>query len=132
MKRKADLPMFYGAVPQLFHYAQEMRKNPTQAEKVLWDILSDVPFVEYRFRRQHPIGKFIADFYSHRLRLVIEVDGGYHREKEQKEFDSFRDEDMKEFEISVLRFSNDEVLNKCSGFIESIVKYIQVSYPQTP
>ena len=106
--------MYYGAHAKLFRYAKEMRLNPTQAEDRLWNVVKQLPFSEFKFRRQHPISKFIADFYSHQLKLVIEIDGGYHLNRDQMEFDSFRDDDMKQFGILVLRFSNDNVLNDTS------------------
>ena len=62
MESEADLPMHYGAKGKLFQYAKEMRKNPTESERALWKILNRTPFSEYKFRRQHPIDKFIADF----------------------------------------------------------------------
>ena len=102
--------MFYGASPKLFGYAKIMREAATEAEAALWNVLNDEPFIAYKFRRQHPIATFIADFYSHKVRIVIEIDGGYHLRKEQKEYDDFRDEDMKKLGISVIRFTNQEVL----------------------
>jgi very-short-patch-repair endonuclease len=102
--------MYYGASAKLFEYAKAMREAPTEAEKVVWDILYDEPFLQYKFRRQHPIARFIADFYSHQLKLVIEIDGGIHLLKEQKEYDDFRDEEMQAFGIAVIRLSNNEVL----------------------
>ena len=116
--------MYYGASATLFEYAKEMRKRPTAAEDALWLILKDEQFVQYKFRRQHPIARFIADFYCHGLRLVIEVDGGYHILQEQKAFDSFRDEDMAALGISVLRFTNDDILQNAdrtkSGILDCI------------
>src|SRR5579871_6582734 len=103
-------PMHYGAKPELFEFAQRMRKAPTEAEKIAWQILNTEEFKPHRFRRQHPLARFIADFYSHALLLVIEVDGGYHLKKEQKEIDLFRDEDMQVFGITVLRCTNDEII----------------------
>lgn len=73
----------------------------TEEEKAIWKVLTSEPFLKYKFRRQHPINTFIADFYSHQLKLVIEIDGGYHLRKEQKEYDAFRDEDMHALGISV-------------------------------
>ena len=118
MNRTYSLPMYYGASPKLFEFARRMRLAPTGAEKRMWEILNSEIFKEYKFRRQHPIATFIADFYCHRFRLVIEVDGGVHLKKEQKEFDVFRDEDMAKYEIKVLRFSNKEVFEN-----EEMVKH---------
>ena len=117
--------MHYGAKGKLFQFAKEMRKNPTESERALWNILNRTPFSEHKFRRQHPIARFIADFYSHKLKMVIEVDGGYHNNIEQMEFDALRDDDMNEFSISVLRFTNHEVLNNISQIHTKLKEYIE-------
>jgi very-short-patch-repair endonuclease len=111
MKLPITMPMYYGAKPELFEFAKRMRYAPTPAEHVMWEILNTGELSQYKFRRQHPIGNFIADFYSHRLVLVIEIDGGYHLETAQKEFDIIRDEDMHRLGISVLRLKNEEVIS---------------------
>lgn len=69
--------MFYGANPLLFAKAKELRNNMTQAEVVLWEYLRTKPS-GYKFRRQHPIGIYIADFFCHKLNLAIELDGSIH------------------------------------------------------
>ena len=130
MISKSNLPMYYGASAKLFHFAREMRKNPTAAEQGLWLILYDPFFDQYKFRRQHPIAQFIADFYCHSLKLVIEVDGGYHLDIEQKEFDSFRDEDMNELGISVIRVTNEEVISRPVVVKDRIIECI-VSTPKS-
>ncbi len=116
--------MHYGATVKIFQFAEDLRKNPTESESIMWDILKSEAYVEYRFRRQHPISKFIADFYSHKLRMVIEIDGGYHLRHEQREYDSFRDSDMKEFGISVIRFSDNDVINNSSLVTERLSHFI--------
>jgi|ERR1043165_168939 very-short-patch-repair endonuclease len=112
--------MYYGASAKLFEYAKTMRMAPTDAEKVVWDLLYDQPFLQYKFRRQHPIAQFIADFYSHRLKLVIEIDGSIHQLKEQKEYDNFRDEEMQALGISVIRLSNNEILKNSESALAKI------------
>jgi very-short-patch-repair endonuclease len=103
--------MHYGASNRLIGFAKEMRENPTEAEKVIWRILRTEQLKKFHFRNQHPIGPYIADFYSHQLKLVIEIDGGYHLQKHQKEYDDFRDGDMRKLGIEVARFTNDEIFN---------------------
>ncbi len=112
--------MYYGAAPKLFEFAKLMRYAPTKAEQKIWELLNAEPFLKYKFRRQHTIATFIADFYSHQLKLVIEIDGGVHELKEQKQFDNFRDEEMKALGISVLRIKNEEVLNRTQPTLEKI------------
>jgi len=101
--------MYYGASIKLLQYAEQMRYAPTEAEALAWSLLTKDIFKGYHFRRQHPIATFIADFYLHSLKLVIEIDGGYHLQQFQKEYDDFRDKDMEAFNISVLRLTNHEI-----------------------
>jgi len=111
--------MHYGADPILFRYAKQLRNNPTRAEEILWKYLKGNQ-LGVKFRRQHPISGYIADFYCHKFRLVIEVDGDYHFDSEQRKYDKFRSEDMEEFGIKVIRFTNDEVLHNTESVIEQI------------
>ena len=130
MESEQNSPMHYGAKGKLFQYAKEMRKNPTDSERALWKIINNVPFSEYKFRRQHPLARFIADFYSHKLKLVIEVDGGYHSAMEQMEIDELRDEDMSEFDIAVMRFTDKEVLDHSSDTSNKILERITLMTSQ--
>ena len=102
--------MFFGAAPILFERARELRKNLTKAEKLMWSQLSKKQ-LGVKFRRQHPIDQYIADFYCHELRLVIEVDGEIHNEPDIFENDRNRDSVMKDLGINVLRFSNSQIIN---------------------
>ena len=88
-----------------------MRKEMTQAEAAVWGLLSSKKMLGYRFKAQHPIAIFIADFYCHELKLVIEIDGGIHRSKEQKDYDIGREAELERFDIRVIRFTNEEVEN---------------------
>ena len=102
--------MFYGAPPYLFEYARELRNNPTCAENLLWKKLRNNQ-LEVKFRRQHPISDYIVDFYCHKLKLVVEIDGGYHLTRDQKKYDKYRAEDLSELGITIIRFTNDQVEN---------------------
>ena len=124
----SDNSMFYGATPDIFEYAKKLRNNPTKAEKILWDKLKRNQ-LGVKFRRQHPIYLYIADFYCHEKKLVIEVDGDYHLEKEQKENDKLREEDIKDFGLKIVRFTNNDVLEKIDVVIEKIKQMIT---PRTP
>ena len=104
------LNMFYGANPMLFTLADELRSRMTQAEEILWNIIK-INKWHLKFRRQHPISNYIADFYCHNVKLVIELDGGYHENKEVKIYDVVREKDIKGFGITVLRFKNEEIIN---------------------
>ncbi len=111
--------MFYGAVKPIFARAEELRKNPTAAEKLLWLQLKKNQ-LGVRFKRQHPIWMYIADFYCHELKLVIEVDGSIHNVKEIMEYDILREEDISSFGIKVIRFRNSEIRTGITTVIERI------------
>lgn len=87
--------MFYGAGSNIFEKATQLRKNMTSAEKMLWERLKNKQVLNYKFRRQHPLANFIADFYCHKAKLIIEVDGGIHETAEQKEYDLGRTNELK-------------------------------------
>jgi very-short-patch-repair endonuclease len=81
----------------------------TPAEKQLWSLLQNSKLLGCKFRRQHPISHYIADFYCHELKLIIELDGGIHNEIGQAEYDEGRTYVLQEFGIRVLRINNDEL-----------------------
>jgi very-short-patch-repair endonuclease len=124
--------MHIGAKPDLFKYAQEMRKNPTETEKILWTILKKIRFEGYIFRRQHPIDIFIADFYCHKLKLIIEVDGDIHESDYEKEYDDGRTGELEKYGIKVIRFTNEEILRDTDKVISDIHKYISALASPSP
>jgi len=97
--------MFYGASPTIFEKAKQLRKNLTLQERLLWEELKGNKLLGLRFKAQHPISTYIADFYCHKIRLVIEIDGETHDSSEQKEYDEGRAYEMTEFGIETIRFS---------------------------
>ena len=121
---RADQGMHFGAERELFEFAKGLRRNQTLAEEHLWNRLRNKQLLECKFRRQHPLNKYIADFYCHKLKYVIEVDGGYHLTKEQSKYDFNRDGEMKELGILVRRFRNEQILLNLEDTIESISKDI--------
>lgn len=100
--------MFYGSSPIIFANAKKLRNEPTESEVIFWSLLKQ-HFSGYRFKRQHPVSQYIADFYSHKLKLVIEIDGGVHLSEEAKNNDKIRDEFMLSLDLKIIRFTNDEV-----------------------
>ena len=102
--------MFLGATPDLFAKAWELRHNTTIPESILWARLSRNQ-LGVHFRRQHAIHSFIADFYCHTHKLVIELDGPHHETPANRSYDAQRTQTLNDFEIRVLRFTNEEVLN---------------------
>lgn len=122
--RTVERTMFYGADAETFQAAAILRKYTTAAEKHLWEKLNKKQ-LGYKFRRQHPIKFFIADFYCHQLKLVIEIDGEIHRLPERKEYDNNREAELEQLDIRVIRFTNQEVRDNIDGVIEEIRKLIK-------
>jgi len=100
----------------------------TEEGKIVWERLckNSHPGGSVKIRRQHPIYKYIADYYCHELKLVIEIDGGIHLLKENREYDINRDITLNEFGIQIIRFTNDLVINDVDQIIEEIKKVIIV------
>ncbi len=121
-----DESMWKGASKETFMKARMLRKNMTEPEKMLWDRLSNNQLEGLKFRRQHPILFYIADFYCHALHLIIEIDGGYHESSEQKEKDVARTELLKSNGITLIRFTNDEVLNHVDDVITRLSSTITI------
>ena len=111
--------MHDGATPKVFKNASKLRKDMTESELRLWEYLKTKP-LQFKFRRQHPISGYVLDFYCHKLRLSIEIDGGYHLKTEQKLKDSERTGYLNSVGINEIRFKNDEILNHFDNSIEKI------------
>ena len=107
-------------------YSKEMKQNPTEGEKCLWEMLR-AKKLGTKFRRQHIIGDFIVDFISLQAHLIIEVDGGYHDESKQKELDDLREQILKDLGYTVLRFSNEEVINNTDAVLNRIQNVLESS-----
>jgi leucyl-tRNA synthetase len=101
-------------------FAKENRKKLTEAEGKLWGQLRNRKLQNFKFRRQHPIAGYIPDFVCIERKLIIEIDGEYHDEEEQKKFDEARTRWLKEHEYIMLRFTNEEVLNDISSVLDEI------------
>jgi very-short-patch-repair endonuclease len=106
-----------GASRELRMLAKEMRKNPTEDEAELWQYLRGWKRM-HKFRRQHPIGQFILDFYCPEKRLAVEVDGPIH--EQQREQDAARDAFLAAHGIRVLRVSNAEVTSQMEATLKRI------------
>lgn len=122
---KKLLPMFYDASNRLFEYAIINRQNATEAEDFLWERLKNKQLEGFKFRRQHPLGRFILDFYCHSAKLAIEIDGDYHNKPLQKEYDDFRTEAVETVNIQVIRFTNEAVLTGIENVLAEILKVLK-------
>jgi very-short-patch-repair endonuclease len=100
--------------------SQHLRKNMTDAEKMLWVKLRRKQLKGHPFYRQKIIGEYIVDFYYPKCNLVIELDGGQHYSETGKAKDRTRDDVLSEMGIKVLRFSDRDVFENMSGVMEKI------------
>ena len=123
---------YYGASKDLIKRAKELRKAPTEAEILLWEAIRNHGFSNFKFRRQHPVKWFIADFYCHKLKLIIELDGGIHHEISQAEYDERRTAELEDLGIQVIRFSNEEIYNNLESVLQIIAQTIQRSSSPSP
>ncbi|QOG89439.1 dihydropteroate synthase [Flavobacterium columnare] len=126
---KTASPTLYA---KLKERAKTMRNNPTDAEKMLWNVLSNKGIDGFKFRRQHIIGEYIVDFVCLEKQLVVEVDGAVHDNKEQIEHDRFRTEWLESKGFKVIRFKNDEVLSNLFQTIEIINKELNTQLVAPP
>lgn len=118
-KQNQKRPMHRQANNSLFGKARILRTQATPAEKKLWEHIKGKQ-VGYKFRRQHPIGPYILDFYCHSQQLVIEVDGEYHQEILQQWQDTERTRYLEALGLKVIRFSNQEVMNQIDQVVVQI------------
>lgn len=129
MKKKFpnyDESMWKGAPQENFLKATELRRNMTEAEKVLWERLRNNQLQGIKFRRQHPVHLFIADFYCHKHKLIIEIDGEYHHTEDQKSKDCERTKLLEFQGLKILRFTNEEVINSTESVINKIKHEINI------
>jgi very-short-patch-repair endonuclease len=121
-----EYEFYFGASPTTKAQAAELRKNMTIAEKVLWQQLRNCQIDGLKFRRQHPVDIFILDFYCHERKLAVEVDGGIHNEAAQKEWDENRTYELNEFGIKVLRFTNEDIIDRTRDVIKTIKECLKL------
>lgn len=105
--------------------ARYFRKTQTKAEKILWERIRNNQ-IGVKFRRQHPVGLFIIDFYAPEIKLAIESDGFSHKTIDGKNYDEMRTEFLNTKDIKVLRFWNDEIVNNIENVINQIKETIEM------
>ena len=103
-----------------FEHARSLRKVQTKAEQILWEALRNNKVCDLKFRRQHPFDNYILDFYNHKMKLAIEVDGEIHNDADVAAYDEVRTKNLIENGITVLRFLNDEVEQDLKKVIKKI------------
>jgi 5-methyltetrahydrofolate--homocysteine methyltransferase len=117
-------PVLYGLMKD---FAKEMRQESTQAEEILWDALKGKQLEGYKFRRQHIIGAYIADFVCLKNNLIIELDGLIHQLPENKAKDKERTKWLEEQGFKVIRFSNSDVITQLDEVLHKILEALQTT-----
>ena len=115
MKRDINLTLF----------VRNLRRKQTEAEKMLWARLRNREMTGTKFRRQQPIGSYVVDFVSFERKLIVEIDGGQHNDREAREKDEQRTAWLNEKGYRVLRFWNNEVLTSTNGVLEQIIQALR-------
>lgn len=118
--------------PKLTNFARDLRKNQTDAEKLLWHNLRNRQLENIKFKRQYSIGPYIVDFISLEKRLIIELDGGQHNEDENIIKDQARTEFLEKEGFKVLRFWNNDVLVNTENVLEEIIQSFSPSPRPSP
>ena len=104
---------------------RDLRNNQTDAEKLLWQHISKDKISGMRFLRQYSAGPYILDFYCAKLRLGIEVDGEVHNKEERKLYDKDREKFLKNLNIEIIRFWNDDVVGDINSVLDKLRNKIQ-------
>ena len=115
---KRDTPKY------IVQVSKELRQNQTNAEKIIWDKIRGSRLKGYKFRRQYAIGRYIADFYCCEARLVIELDGRIHNQTEIKEYDQIRQNEIEGRNITIIRFSNEEVYKEIESVLTKVASIL--------
>jgi very-short-patch-repair endonuclease len=109
-------------VPEI---ARRLRTDATGGEAVLWEALRNRKLAGAKFRRQHPLGRYIADFYCHEALLVVELDGAVHDDVDQAEYDELRQKEIEERGLTVLRIKNEEVIRSLPTTLEILAEVLK-------
>jgi very-short-patch-repair endonuclease len=118
-----------GLIPEYLTFVRQLRREQTDAEKLLWYCLRGRQLCGLTFRRQYPIGPYILDFYCHEYKLCVELDGGQHYENAGIQHDEQRQVFLTSHGIHTLRFSNRDVLEHLEAVLLQIAEAIK---PLTP
>jgi very-short-patch-repair endonuclease len=106
--------------------ARDLRKNQTEAEKLLWSRIRGKQILGVQFKRQRPIGRYIVDFYGVEAKLVIELDGSQHFEPDALAYDAERTTFLESLELKVIRFDNLQVFNELEGVLAVIYEAVKI------
>jgi very-short-patch-repair endonuclease len=118
--------------PRLKPKARILRSNQTEAEQKLWSQVRRKQLLNVQFYRQKPLGEYIVDFYAPAAKLVIELDGSQHLEPEHQAYDQKRTEFLQQYGLTVLRFSNLDVLQHIHSIMPVIFEALQTRLKNPP
>jgi len=121
----SQFDFYFGASKETIEYAKALRKRMTPSEAILWDNLRNRKLFNTKFRRQHPIERFIVDFYCPAKKIVIELDGGIHDDPDQKEYDIGRSAEIEKYDIKIIRFKNEEIIDDLDKTLKKIIELIK-------
>ncbi|TGE24737.1 endonuclease domain-containing protein [Hymenobacter aquaticus] len=105
-------------------FSRDNRKQPTEAENHLWQLLRGGTLNGLRFRRQHAIGQFIVDFVCLKAWLIVEADGEIHNEASQAEYDTGRTYGLQQLGFTVIRFTNHQILHQSQQVLNTIQQHL--------
>ena len=108
-------------------FARQLRKEQTETEKTVWQLLRDRKCSVFKFRRQHVIEGFVVDFYCHTYNLAIEIDGGVH--DKQKEYDEIREDMLKQKNVSIIRIKAWQIVKDKNIVVQKINNFITKNAP---
>jgi very-short-patch-repair endonuclease len=111
--------------PAAIQNARSLRRSATIPERVLWNALRHRKLGGWKFRRQHPVGPFVLDFFCREKSIAIELDGDIHSQKETAIYDLERTRYFKRLGVRILRFPNDQVLGNLPGVLSKITKAME-------
>lgn len=120
----SKIPYYHGASKRIFDNAKQLRRKSTAAEDLLWQMIRNRRVLGFKFRRQHPLLHFIADFYCHEALLIIEVDGSIHDLEHIQHYDQQREAMIHELGITILRFSNESIFSEADAVIKTIETHL--------
>ena len=109
--------------------ARELRKSSPDAERAIWNAVRNRQLGGYKFRRQHPVARYFADFACVEAQLIVELDGGQHFEPEVIEADRRRTDELKRAGFKVLRFTDREALMERDGVLTRILDWLHIHHP---
>ena len=111
--------------------ARQLRQRPTPTEEILWTRLRNRKLGGAKFRRQHPLGRYVPDFYCHEASLAVELEGRIHDQAYQREYDAVRREAIEQLGVRILVFKNEQVTEDLEGVLAQILRAIMSQQKET-